>query len=98
MLLACEAESVDYPESVIFRPPNLACASEEVILCAASARLSLSEYVGEDSLEEDGSKWTSQDDDGAVTLELLGVSQLVPRGHRSLPTLSEQDVESSSAS
>ena len=42
-LLSGLVDHVNYSDSLMFRPPNAACASSKVILCAESASISLDE-------------------------------------------------------
>ena len=81
ILLSGQSDHADYFNEVFLRPPNAACASSSVILCAEAARLSESD----NNLDSD---------EDAFRLELYDVSQVIAQGapmiKRSLPSLSEQ--------
>merc|ERR1712129_133837 len=79
-----ELHHIDHLDAVTFRPPNAACVSSKVILCAESARLSLAD--------------DSDEDDDFLKLEFFNVSQVIRKTSAmnkdmcDLPTLYEQDA------
>lgn len=77
-----DAERLEYPSSLAFRPPSIACASSKVVLCAEAVALSDCDEISS----------------GCVSLELSGISQLVRRQRTSknepeaLPALIEDMI------
>lgn len=95
-LLDGSAMHLDYVGELMFRHPTVACASSKVILCAESARLSLA-LESLDTCSGPGA------DDGALKLQLFGVSQISkpaasnfkgrPLGQAELPHVLENHAE-----
>jgi hypothetical protein len=85
-------EGLNYLDRVLFRPPNAACSSSKVVLCAESVSLVA---VAHDDLEED---------DLFMKLRLHNISQVITQRvptsgtnlHR-LPVLSERDEDADAA-